>query len=586
MTILLGSLLGLFAVSVIGFCVKLKLDQKRIAALETQLVVERQRADLADEHCKTETARAFEEAKEALKRAQECIDVQRTNLESELDGVRQHYESESRRAHVAATELVIKLQKDIERLSKYENVRDAEAEAQRVLADAVAEAENLRSRARELMEQSRVSATEQHSEATQKAREIAVRADAMLDRATREAGRLVDEAHKRAEQIAGDAYTSLRDKERLEQALVAVRNVIDGYGDRYVIPTRSVLDDLAADFGHTEAGQELAAAREQTRRMVEESQAADCEYADSDRRETAIRFVIDAFNGRVDAILSRAKHDNVGTLRQEIRDAFALVNKNGTAFRDARILPAYLDARLCELKWAVVVQELRLKEREEQRRIKEQIREEEKARREYERATEEAQKEEALIQKALKTAHAEAERATAEQRTALEQQIESLNAKLAEAEAKSQRALSMAQQTRKGTVYIISNVGSFGDEVFKIGMTRRLEPLDRIKELGDASVPYEFDIHAMLSCDDAPALECLLHGEFEEFRINKVNYRKEFFRVPLEKVRSFIAARGIQASFTLLAEAHEYRETQALDKMSPEERERYHLRANEDSDCE
>ncbi len=120
---------------------------------------------------------------------------------------------------------------------------------------------------------------------------------------------------------------------------------------------------------------------------------------------------------------------------------------------------------------------------------------------------EEAQREEQVIQKALARAREEAERATADQRAELERRIADLNDKLAEAEAKNQRALSMAQQTRKGTVYIISNVGSFGDEVFKIGMTRRLEPGDRIKELSDASVPFQFDVHAMLASDDAPALE-------------------------------------------------------------------------------
>jgi len=159
-----------------------------------------------------------------------------------------------------------------------------------------------------------------------------------------------------------------------------------------------------------------------------------------------------------------------------------------------------------------------------------------------------------------------------------------LNQKLIEAEARNQRALSMAQQTRKGNVYIISNVGSFGEEVFKIGMTRRLEPLDRIKELSDASVPFEFDIHAIISCDDAPALECSLHTEFDELRINKVNYRKEFFRLPLERLRSFIAARGIEVSFTMIAEARQYRETQALNKMTPEEREKHHLRCMKDEE--
>jgi hypothetical protein len=203
------------------------------------------------------------------------------------------------------------------------------------------------------------------------------------------------------------------------------------------------------------------------------------------------------------------------------------------------------------------------------------MREEEKARREYERAIEEAQKEERAIQKALARVQEEAQRASAEQRAALEGRIAELNEQLAAAEAKNQRALSMAQQTRKGTIYIISNIGSFGEEVFKIGMTRRLEPTERIKELGDASVPFEFDVHAMIPTDDAPALEARLHREFEESRINKVNYRKEFFRISPDRLRQVVAETGLEISFTLLAEAREYRETQALGNMSPSERTRY-----------
>jgi hypothetical protein len=253
------------------------------------------------------------------------------------------------------------------------------------------------------------------------------------------------------------------------------------------------------------------------------------------------------------------------------------VNLNGKAFRDARILPAYLDARLAELKWAVIAQELKEKEREEQRRIKEQMREEERARREYERAMKEAEQEEALLKRALEKARQEAEKANAEQRAQLEEQVAQLNQKLAEAEAKNQRAISMAQQTRKGNVYIVSNIGSFGEEVFKIGMTRRLDPMDRIYELSDASVPFDFDVHAMIACDDAPALEGVLHETFDEERINKVNYRKEFFRVPLDRVRALLADKGFEVTFTMLAEAHEYRETQGLNKMTPAEREKYHL---------
>ena len=130
----------------------------------------------------------------------------------------------------------------------------------------------------------------------------------------------------------------------------------------------------------------------------------------------------------------------------------------------------------------------------------------------------------------------------------------------------------------------ISNVGSFGDEVFKIGMTRRLVPEDRVRELGDASVPFSFDVHAMIPSDDAPALENFLHNEFDDLRINMVNSRKEFFRVPLERVRTLIIGKGIEASFTMLAAAREYRESQVLSKMSPVEREKYFLQREIEAD--
>jgi len=309
--------------------------------------------------------------------------------------------------------------------------------------------------------------------------------------------------------------------------------------------------------------------------MVENGEAATCDYAEANRRETAIRFVVDAFNGRVDAILSRVKHDNHGTLAQEIQDSFSLVNHNGEAFRNARVLPAFLDARLAELKWAVAAQELRLREREEQRQIQEQIREEEKARREYEKVIQEAARDQETLEKAMQQARAEVEHATAQERASLERRIEDLSARLKAAEEKGQRALSMAQQTRAGNVYVISNIGSFGEEVFKIGMTRRLEPLERVRELGDASVPFEFDVHAMIPSDDAPALERLLHDKFDDLRVNRVNGRKEFFRVPLSRIRELVTERGLPARFTMVAGAREYRETMALGRKTSAQHDQY-----------
>lgn len=538
---------------------------------ETKLASELERISKEREKIHFEASVAKAAAKSTLER-------KIAELESEARSVREHYEAESRKiieqmhAELEATKA------ELEPLRSLSALQRSEEEVRAALASALAEAAALQSDAKAIVEQSRVEALEERKVAHQRAKELYQQAEALLIQATHDAGRIVIEAEARAQQIGGDAYAALRDKEMLEQAVKAIHNVIEGYGDRYIIPTHSLIDELAADFGHAAAGEALRAAREQSRRMVAQGQAATCDYAEANRRATAIRFVIDAFNGRVDAILSRAKHDNFGTLEQEIRDAFSLVNLNGEAFRNARVLPAYLDARISELRWTAIVQELRIKEREEQRRIQDQIREEEKARRDYERAMQEAAKEEETIRKAMEKAQAEAANASAQERAKFEARLQELSQKLAEAEAKNQRALSMAQQTRSGHVYIISNIGSFGDDVLKIGMTRRLEPEDRVKELGDASVPFSFDVHAMIRSDDAPALERLLHEEFDKYRVNKVNYRKEFFRMPIHLLREFVIEKKLESSFTLAAEAREYRETLAYEKMTPEERQKFHVR--------
>ena len=224
----------------------------------------------------------------------------------------------------------------------------------------------------------------------------------------------------------------------------------------------------------------------------------------------------------------------------------------------------FLEARLDELKWLVAVNELKAQEREEQRRIKEEIREEEKARKDYERAIKQAEKEERTLQKALSEAKKQLEAASDAERQKFAAKLSELQAKLEEAEAKNQRALSMAQQTRQGHMYVISNVGSFGEDVFKIGLTRRLEPMDRVKELGDASVPFSFDVHAMIHAEDAPALENELHRQFEAQQVNKVNPRKEFFRVGISDIRTVVQQMGIEAKWTMKAEAREFRESLAM----------------------
>ena len=195
--------------------------------------------------------------------------------------------------------------------------------------------------------------------------------------------------------------------------------------------------------------------------------------------------------------------------------------------------------------WKVVEKEFRDKvlelqaaqdERDAQNEIKRQMREERQRVEELERQQQEAEaKEQELearrkaVEEALLAADEEHRQELEETRRQLEQEIEDVHKQY-------ERAKSMAQMTKQGHVYIISNIGSFGENVFKIGMTRRLEPLDRVSELSGASVPFEFDVHAMISCDDAPALEYALHNKLSSERMNKVNLRKEFFKTDLNKI--------------------------------------------------
>lgn len=434
-------------------------------------------------------------------------------------------------------------------------ITEAEENAKNIIQQANLDLESAKNETSEIRKSNR--------ELIQKSKEDAER---IKSDATRQAALMLEQAEEKAKTIAGDAYEIAQKAQHYENVAKAMKNVIEGYGDEYLKPTFSLLDDLAEEFGYDEAGQRLKDAREKTKMLIKSGNASKCDYVETNRRTTAENFVLDAFNGKVDSILSMIKKDNHGILEQKIRDAYSLVNNLGMAFRNAHITEVYLEARLDELKWGAVVNELKLQEREEQRRIKEQIREEEKARREYERAMKEAAKEEDTIRRAMEKAQQAIEKASAEQKAKYEAQLADLQVKLQEAEAKNQRALSMAQQTKSGHVYIISNIGSFGENVFKIGMTRRLEPLDRVRELGDASVPFPFDVHAMIYSEDAPGLETALHKYFVQNQVNKVNPRKEFFRIPIAEIKAEVEKRGLDVTWTMVAAALEYRESLAIEK--------------------
>lgn len=199
-------------------------------------------------------------------------------------------------------------------------------------------------------------------------------------------------------------------------------------------------------------------------------------------------------------------------------------------------------------------EQILLSEQEKERRRDERI-----AEQEYKKAILKAEKDEEKITKALeeektKFANAKNEKEIEKLRVKIVQ----LESELQEAQNIHQKALSMAQQTRAGYVYIISNIGSFGENIHKIGLTRRLNPMDRIDELSNASVPFPFDVHAFIYSDDAPALEAKLHQIFSEKRVNAINYRKEYFKVTLEEIKEKIRDIGYDIQYFDQPKATQY----------------------------
>ncbi|WP_206610615.1 DUF4041 domain-containing protein [Marinomonas rhizomae] len=277
-----------------------------------------------------------------------------------------------------------------------------------------------------------------------------------------------------------------------------------------------------------------------------------------------VKLMLTAFNIECDLLIGKVSPSSFGRTLERIEK---LAN---TLEKSAAILECGFDINYIELKFEeckLQYQFMLKKQAEvaEQRLIKEQIREEQRAIKEYEKAIAEAEKEEKMYRNLLDKARDELFKATDQERSEMEQRIAILEQQLAEAEAKEERAKSMAEQTRKGHVYVISNIGSFGEDVYKIGLTRRLEPMDRVKELGDASVPFSFDVHAMIYTDDAPALESALHREFHRQRVNAVNTRKEFFNVDLEEIQEAVKkVVGTEADFKMTALAEDYYESLRL----------------------
>lgn len=331
-------------------------------------------------------------------------------------------------------------------------------------------------------------------------------------------------------------------------------------------PPRYLTDDDTSEILKAK----LDAVRLKQRALIKEKRATNHPSAytvDGDKKKgkefvnDTIKLILRAFNNECDVIIAGVKHTNQDRSIDKIAKSFKQLNSL-TDMQSVFMTDEYLKLKLQELQIMHMYRVKKQEEKEEQQAIKEQMREEARVLKEIEEARKKIEKEETHFKAALFAARTKIENASESERTALETKIAELEAKLQEVEEIKGDIENREKNTRAGYVYVISNIGSFGEHVYKIGMTRRLEPLDRIRELGSASVPFTFDIHAMIFSEDAPNLENKLHKRFADRRVNQVNFRKEFFKVNIDEVAEVIKQEFDQTlEITKLAQAEEYNRT-------------------------
>lgn len=276
------------------------------------------------------------------------------------------------------------------------------------------------------------------------------------------------------------------------------------------------------------------------------------------------KLLLRAFNSECDELIDRVTYSNIEQSEKRIKASCENISKLGRIMQIA-ISWEYERAKLNELYLVFEYRQAKQREKEEQKELRAQMREEAKLQKEIEEARKKVEKEQKHYQNALKTVLEQLTTASDEERAVLEEKRKELEDQLGEIAKNIQDIDYREANAKAGYVYIISNIGAFGENIYKIGMTRRLDPTERIDELGDASVPFDFDIHAMIFSDDAPALEAALHKAFEYKKLNMINHRREFFAVTLDEIKEVVKNNYNKAvEFIELAPAQQYRESLKL----------------------
>ena len=320
----------------------------------------------------------------------------------------------------------------------------------------------------------------------------------------------------------------------------------------------------------------LDAVRKQQKQMIKDKTAAvgNTEWTVGESKAKGRAFVnanikqiLRSFNNETTVLIGKVKHSNIDNIENRINKTFTSLN-NLYKREDVQLTKGYLNLKLDELHLAYEWEVKKQEEKEALQEAREREREEKKLQKELERERKKFERENETINSEIEEVRAQMAQAAADERAKLEAEIAKLQEALDKNNEEVKKINEWKEKPGAGYVYIISNIGSFGENVFKIGVTRRDNPEDRIRELSNASVPFRFDTHVFIFSKNAYELESELHERFNDKRVNKINMRKEFFHISIDDVKQIVEEnKGQVHSFVEHPDAEEYYDTLKKEKL-------------------
>ncbi len=392
--------------------------------------------------------------------------------------------------------------------------------------------------------------------------------------------KMIDTKSKEKDDISSAIQKLIRNKNELEDKINQLNQSIDSKEKEI----KQLDDDVALlEFGFYEPkyncmnskeyAEKIKEVRSKQKEMVKTKQAlhyiedwtldgslSKGRAVNNDRMKMYMR----AYNNECDNLIAKVKFNNIEKIKDRIKKVGIQLDSLNKRSKIS-ITNMYEKLKIEELELCYEYERKKQEEKDLLREQREQEREEAKLKAEIKAAKAKVNKDISQFNNALKALLEREKDISESERDEWKKQVEEIQTKISEKNDELEDIDYREMNAKAGYVYVISNIGAFGENVFKIGMTRRLEPQDRIDELGSASVPFKFDVHAMIFSDDAPKLEAMLHKTFEKNKMNMINQRKEFFNVSLAEIEKAVHDNyDPLVQFKEVPDAEQYRESQKI----------------------